>query len=58
MLVNVLLVVGDNRLGDSLTDGVDLRCVTTTRDPHAYINLRKLVEADDEEWFVDLQDIW
>lgn len=31
VLIDVLLVVGDNGLGDGLTDGVDLRSVTTTR---------------------------
>ena len=30
MLIDVLLVVGDDGLGDGLTDSVDLRGVTTT----------------------------
>jgi hypothetical protein len=30
VLIDVLLVVGDNGLGDGLTDGVDLGSVTTT----------------------------
>ena len=37
MLVDVLLVVGDQGLGDGLADGVDLRSVTTTADPDADI---------------------
>ena len=46
MLIDVLLVVGNDGLGDSLTDGVDLRCVTTTRDANADIDVCELVEAD------------
>ena len=38
MLVDVLLVVGDQGLGDGLTDGVDLRSVTTTGDADADVN--------------------
>lgn len=30
VLIDVLLVVGDQGLGDGLADGVDLRSVTTT----------------------------
>jgi len=45
-LINVLLVVGDNGLGDGLTDGVDLRCVSTARNSDADVDLGELVEAD------------
>lgn len=54
MLVDEFLVVGDNRLGDGLSDGVDLRGVTSSADSHADVDFRKLIEADDEEGFVDL----
>ena len=54
VLIDVLLVVGDNRLGDSLTDGVNLRGVTTTGDANADIDTGELVNADDQEGLVDL----
>jgi hypothetical protein len=38
VLVDVLLVVGDQGLGDGLTDGVDLRGVTTARDTDADVD--------------------
>lgn len=46
VLVDVLLVVGDERLGDGLADGVDLRSVPTTRDTDTDINAGKLVGPD------------
>lgn len=54
VLVNVLLVVGDDRLGDGLADGVDLRGVTTTGDANADVDTGELVSADDQEGLVDL----
>jgi hypothetical protein len=39
VLVDVLLVVGDDGLGDGLTDGVDLRGVTTTGDADADVDV-------------------
>lgn len=54
MLVDVLLVVGNDGLGDGLADGVDLGGVTTTRDADADVDTGELVEADDEERLVDL----
>lgn len=47
VLIDVLLVVGDQGLGDGLTDGVDLRGVTTTGDADADVDLGELVKADD-----------
>lgn len=55
VLVDELLVVGDQRLGNGLTDGVDLRGVTTTGDADADVDVGELVEADDEEGLVDLE---
>lgn len=54
VLVDVLLVVGDDRLGDGLTDGVDLRGVTTTGDADADVDTSELVGTDDQEGLVDL----
>lgn len=54
VLVNVLLVVGDNRLGYCLSDSVDLRSVTTTSNSDTDVNVGEFVKTDDEEGFVDL----
>lgn len=54
MLVDELLVVGNEGLGDGLTDGVDLRGVTTAGDADADVQVGELVEADNEEGLVDL----
>jgi hypothetical protein len=55
VLVDELLVVGDNGLGDGLTDGVDLRCVSTTSNSDADIDVGELLKTDDQEGFVDLE---
>lgn len=55
VLVNELLVVGNEGLGDGLTDGVDLGSVATTGDADADVDVGELVEADDEDGLVDLQ---
>ena len=39
VLVDVLLVVGDDGFGNGLTDGVDLRSVTTTGDANADVDI-------------------
>ena len=39
VLVDVFLVIGDDGLGDGLTDGVDLRGVATTGDAHTDIDV-------------------
>lgn len=54
MLVDILLVVGDEGLGDGLADGVDLRGVAAAGDADADVDVGEFVEADDEERFVDL----
>ena len=54
VLVDELLVVGDEGLGNSLADGVDLRGVTTTGDADADVEVGELVKADNEEGLVDL----
>lgn len=54
VLVDELLVVGDNRLGDGLADGVDLGNVTTTGDADTDVDSSEFVKTDDQEGFVDL----
>jgi hypothetical protein len=54
VLIDVLLVVGDDGLGDGLADGVDLGGVTTTGDTDADVDTGELVSADDQERLVDL----
>lgn len=60
MLIDELLVVGNDGLADGLTDGVDLGSVSTTGDANSNIDVGELLEANDEEGFVDLvsQDLW
>jgi len=55
VLIDELLVVGDNGLGDGLTDGVDLRCVSTASNSDADIDVGKLLETDNQEGFIDLE---
>jgi hypothetical protein len=54
VLIDVLLVVGDDGLGDGLADGVDLGGVTTTGDTDTDVDTGELVSADDQERLVDL----
>jgi hypothetical protein len=54
VLIDVLLVVGDNRLGNGLSNSIDLRGVTTTSNSDTDVNLGELVETDDQERLVDL----
>jgi hypothetical protein len=54
VLVDELLVVGDEGLGNGLTDGVDLGSVTTTGDADTDVDVGELVEADNQERLVDL----
>lgn len=60
MLIDEFLVVCNEGLGDGLTDGINLGDVSTTGDSDADIDVGELLEADDEEWLVDLesQDLW
>jgi hypothetical protein len=55
VLIDVLLVVGDNGLGDGLTDGVDLGCVSTTSNSDADVDIGEFLKTNDEEGFVDLE---
>ena len=55
MLIDELLVVCDNGLGDGLTDGVDLRSVSTSSNSDADIDVGELIETDNEERLVHLK---
>jgi len=55
VLVDELLVVGDQGLGQGLADGVDLRGVATTSHPDADVDLGELVKTNDEDGLVDLE---
>ena len=54
VLIDELLVVGDQGLGDRLADGVDLGGVATAADADADVDVGELVEAEDQERLVDL----
>jgi len=54
VLIDVLLVVGDDALGNGLSDGVDLRGVTTTGDSDSDVDAGELVGAYYEEGLIDL----
>jgi hypothetical protein len=55
VLIDELLVVCNDGLGDGLTDGIDLGCVSTTSNSDADIDTGELVETDDQEGFIDLE---
>ena len=55
VLIDELLVVCDDRLGDGLADGVDLGSVSTSGDSDADVDAGELVEADNQERLVDLE---
>lgn len=60
VLIDELLVIGDDGLRDGLTDGVDLGCVSTTGNSDSDVDIGELVKSNDEERLVDLesQDLW
>lgn len=60
LFVNVFLVVCNQTLGNSLSDGVDLGNVTTTGNSNSDVNVGELVQTNQDQWFVDLesQDLW
>lgn len=55
MLIDKLLVVGNEGLGDSLSDGVDLGDVTSTGNSDTDVDIGELVKTDNEDWLVDLK---
>lgn len=56
VLIDIFLVVGNNGFGDRLTDGVDLRSVTTSSNPDSDVDFGEFVETDNQERFVDLNE--
>lgn len=54
ILIDVFLIVGNDRLGNGLSDSIDLRDVTTTRDPHADVDSVELVKTNYQDGLVDL----
>ena len=54
-LVDVFLVVSNQALGNSLSDGVNLRHVTTTGNSDSDVNVGELVQAGQGQWLVDLE---
>lgn len=53
-LVDILLVVGNNTLGEGLSDGVDLGDVATTSDTDADIKILESLESEKEDGLEDL----
>lgn len=54
MLIDELLVVGNEGLGDGLSDGVDLGDVTSTSNSDSDVDVGELVKTDNQDWLVDL----
>ena len=54
-LIDVLLVVSNDGLGDGLTDGIDLRSVTTTLHANSDIDVGESVVTEQEDGLVDLE---
>lgn len=50
-LIDELLVVSQKPLGDGLSDGVDLRGVTTSSDSDSHVNLREVLLTQKEDGF-------
>jgi hypothetical protein len=55
VLIDELLVVGDQSLGDSLSDGVNLRNMASALHPAADVHIGELVKTNNEERLVDLE---
>jgi hypothetical protein len=55
MLIDVFLVVCNNRLRNRLTDGINLGDVSTTGNSDPDIDTSELVESNNEDGFVDLE---
>jgi hypothetical protein len=54
VLIDELLVVGDDGLGDGLANGIDLGNVTTTGDADTDVDTGELVKANNQKRLVDL----
>ena len=54
-LIVILLVEGNEALGDSLTDGHDLGAWTSTTDTNAHVKILEFVSTQKEDGFVNLE---
>jgi hypothetical protein len=54
VLVDELLVVGDEGLGDSLSDSINLGNLSTATHADPDVHIGELVEANDEKRLIDL----
>jgi len=54
-LVYVLLVVGDEGLGDGLPNGIDLCDMTAALDSHTNVHSSKSLLAQQQHWLLDLE---
>lgn len=55
LLIHVLLVEGNNALGNSLTDGVNLRGVSTTGHSDTDVDVGELVQSYQQQRLVNLE---
>ena len=55
LLIDVLLVVSDQGLGDALTDGVNLGGVSTALDTDAHVDASETVAAEEEDGLKGLE---
>ena len=54
LLVNILLIIGNDGLADGLADSIDLANMTTTVDAKADVKLLHTVLTDKEKWLHQL----
>jgi len=53
ILVDVLLIVGNNSLGKCLSNGVDLRYITSSSDSNPNIKVLESLESEEQDGFKD-----
>ena len=54
LLIDMLLVVGNEGLGESLPDGVDLGDATTSLNADSDVDIGKTVLAQEQDWLLKL----
>ena len=54
VLIHVFLVIRNDSFCDGLTDGVNLRSVSSTGNTNTNIHVGKLIQSNDQKGFVDL----
>merc|ERR1712168_31471 len=55
LLVNILLVVGNQTTGNGLADGVHLGDATTTANADADVNAGEFLLANDQKWLLEFE---